>query len=135
MTPRPYSFDGRDWTSSGARRALLNAASALDRVGTMRTRDAARLIRGRWQSVAARPSLADEVMDDAREARSIERLRQQARDARSRAQRSAANATRDGDNSPMGREWRGMSREANRSARLYAGEAAARAFELGRRKA
>ena len=130
MRQTPYSFDGREWSSSGARNALRSAAAAMKETGVPRMLDAARLVFARWQSVAARPSVADQFMEDGRDARRLLRLRQKAADARDRSSRAAAAAANVQPVSPMTEEWTLMSRESFHAAESYAARAASLAFAL-----
>ena len=123
MSRKPYTFDGREWSSSGARNALRNAAAAMKATGIARYEDGARLVYGRWQSVAARPALGTEIMESGRAARKLASLRRKAAEARDRSRRSDANAFRDAG-TPMGEEWVAMAREAFHAASAYAAQAA-----------
>jgi hypothetical protein len=125
MTTRhkPYTFDAREWSASGARSALLNAAAVMNETGIARYQDGAQLVRGRWQSVASRPALGTEIMESGRAARRLLSLRRKAADARDRSRRSDANALRD-VGTPMAEEWVSMARESFHAATVYAAQAA-----------
>ena len=99
--------------------------------GVPRFVEGARFVESGWSAVAARPSLASQVMRDGRTARQILSLRRKASAARDTSRRADANAFRDAG-LPMAEEWIAMARDAFHNARDYAARAAVMAYNAQR---